>query len=653
MLHLHKKYTAELDYMLREFRKLERQLLGAKVNGTGVEESDGSRERREKLHSFILHLEDTLHQIELGCKLEAEGKSTVMVGVTVGESAAGVKKEPAPTEQDVKEKFAESVALTNLTKEKEEEENVQKLEEHILANLLPVKVRLKKQLAAQQGASRNPVGMPAARRGMFPSASAEKGAGTFAAAAEERRRQAEAAAAESSEETQFGKPLGGGASSLTQKLHGQTLGSSGRTYGDGVGSKKPADSNAPEVAAIPAEGESVKKRKILYAGMAPGSNQHQSGVSAAADVHEMVIETPGLYKFSNKQEPKGGPKVPEPALSASNRPSEPPAPLQPTRGPGAAAPRKAVISHAGQPLAAARDAALKKIAARDAEVSDEERKKLKKLKKLKMRRKLQKQRERERHLQILRQQQSVPPKVAGKKGGKAAAGKAQGKKKGPKTVEYICALCSDVYNSTCDSNPWWALTSHDCLKCRKTQVSVCFSLRMTRFISPRLTTTHFPEFQKVPRIDITSPANAIEYHPALLAHAEENASGRGGGGASATAHGPGVMHIHPSHIPSSTTFPISNSMPNRRYPVPPSDSDSSDLSDISDGDLSDDSYDSDDSLDALMGILSPAEQAENEEFGFEYSGPKLTDDEASRLLVLMSHASTCPGRYVLFSAMLL
>jgi hypothetical protein len=108
------------------------------------------------------------------------------------------------------------------------------------------------------------------------------------------------------------------------------------------------------------------------------------------------------------------------------------------------------------------------------------------------------------------------------------------------------------------------------------------------------------------------------------------------------------MHINPSHNTSSATSPIANSMPNHMSPGVASDSDSaSELSDLSDGDLSDDSYDSDDSLDNLMGIMSPAEQAENEQFGVEYNGPKLTDDQASRLLVLMSHASTCPGRYVL------
>lgn len=135
-------------------------------------------------------------------------------------------------------------------------------------------------------------------------------------------------------------------------------------------------------------------------------------------------------------------------------------------------------------------------------------------------------------------------------------------------------------------------------------------------------------------MDISSPANAIEYHPALLAHAEE------GGNNSSAGNGPGVMHINPSHIPSSATFPM-----NRRYAALPSDSDSdSDLSDISEDGLSDDSLDSDvDELDNL-GSMSPAEQAENESFGIDYDGPKLTDEQTSRLLILMSHASTCPGR---------
>jgi hypothetical protein len=188
-----------------------------------------------------------------------------------------------------------------------------------------------------------------------------------------------------------------------------------------------------------------------------------------------------LYRFSNASEKaKGGPKVPEETLSASIKSSKPAALPQHPRGPDAAATRKVAPSHPEQKVSA-RDAATlsrasNKQATHDSGLSEEERKKFRKLKKRKRMRKI-KQQERERHLQILRQQQPVPPKVgaAGKKSGKAAAGKAQGKKKGPRTVEYICALCSEAYSSTCDCNPWWALTSHDCPKCRKTQVRTFLS----------------------------------------------------------------------------------------------------------------------------------------------------------------------------------
>ncbi|KAL3913931.1 MAG: hypothetical protein SGARI_000398 [Bacillariaceae sp.] len=278
--HLNQKYLAELEYMLREFRKLERQLLGAK-GAAQLEESAGSRERREKLHSFILHLEDTVRQIEHGCKLENEGKSVVDAGKAAAANGA--------TDEASKKQLAEQSALSNLTKEKEEEENVQKLEEHILANLLPVKIRLKKQLAAQQGATQNPAGMPA-RRGSLQPPTAARGKGTFAEAAEKRRKQAEAArlAAQEQQErsarrvsdpTQFGKPLGGGGSSLTRNLHGATLGSSQRAHGHGVGAAQTPEEES--------EGTATGERKILYAGLVPGSSQQKSGLSAAAGVHDM------------------------------------------------------------------------------------------------------------------------------------------------------------------------------------------------------------------------------------------------------------------------------------------------------------------------------------------------------------------------------
>ena len=99
------------------------------------------------------------------------------------------------------------------------------------------------------------------------------------------------------------------------------------------------------------------------------------------------------------------------------------------------------------------------------------------------------------------------------------------------------------------------------------------------------------------------------------------------------------MHLNPSHI----TDPNHPFAPRMAKHLADSDSES-DLSELSDDPLSDGSTYSAGSFDEHP--LSPAEQAENENFGKEYDGPILTPDHASRLLVLMAHASTCPGRYV-------
>jgi hypothetical protein len=141
---------------------------------------------------------------------------------------------------------------------------------------------------------------------------------------------------------------------------------------------------------------------------------------------------------------------------------------------------------------------------------------------------------------------------------------------------------------------------------------------------------------QVPRIDITSPANAIEYHPALLAHADDNGAG-GGGPANVN-----VLHISQPQAPSSVAFSNKPSAGVPKDPMFHSDSES-DLSELSDGSLSDDSSDSDDST-ADLQSMTPAEQAEHETFGYDYEGPAMSDYHASRLLVLMAHASTCPCR---------
>jgi hypothetical protein len=131
---------------------------------------------------------------------------------------------------------------------------------------------------------------------------------------------------------------------------------------------------------------------------------------------------------------------------------------------------------------------------------------------------------------------------------------------------------------------------------------------------------------QVPRIDISAPANAIEYHPALLAHADEN------GGVSTAPVAPAVDHppLSISHSADMT------------------DDESLGLSDVS-SDCGDISTDDEDSIESVIGrldsSLSPGDRAEQERFGAEYTGPKLDNREASRLLILMGHASTCPCQH--------
>ena len=552
--HLQIKYLGELEYMLREFRKLERQLLGAK-GAAQLEESAGSRERREKLHSFILHLEDTIRQIELGCKLEDEGKlsstctkdrssndtqHTDTTTDSAKESAdiVGANSSNDAIEEAKKQQMAEESALSNLTKEKEEEENVQKLEEHILANLLPVKVRLKKQLAAQQGATQNPAGMPSLRRGSLQPPSTARGRGTFAEAAEKRRKQAEAvriAAQEQreravknvSDPSQFGKPLSGGGSSLTQKLHGSTLGSKQRRAGSGVGTPskqtsevvKAKQMDAPVVAATGVE------RKILYAGMVPGSTQQKSGLSAASGAHEMVVTSNNQGNNAIESSANTSGSAPAttttPALQSTNIiKSAIPVPVVSAAVQASRVITKATTTIAVQPkrivtTPKATNAEAKTITATiveakattisglvkqkrpvissSAPMSEEEKLKFKKHRRKRKILRLARRRERERLKQPHTKSQQITstqtpsnnPTTVRKK---VVLHHSKGpKKKGPRVVEYICSLCSEAYSSTCDLNPWWALAQHKCPKCQKTQVSnhylmmCCFSFLLFYF----------------------------------------------------------------------------------------------------------------------------------------------------------------------------
>lgn len=114
----------------------------------------------------------------------------------------------------------------------------------------------------------------------------------------------------------------------------------------------------------------------------------------------------------------------------------------------------------------------------------------------------------------------------------------------------------------------------------------------------------------------------------MLAHAEENG---------------GVAPAERSAPPEITEVIQSNGEFSDEGSLVGSDI-SSDCGDISTDD-DDDDADSLDSDNDGTASLSPADRAEQERFGAEYAGPTLEEREASRLLILMSHASTCPCRH--------
>ena len=250
-----------------------------------------------------------------------------------------------------------------------------------------------------------------------------------------------------------------------------------------------------------------------------------------------------------------------------------------------------------------------------------------------------------------------------------------------KPIEYICAICNEHYPFNCgeNMNPWWALSSHDCPKCGKTQI---------------------------PRLDINLHANAIEYHPALLAHLDEGNTKIDTGDlvgiaevtsssyppldssttisantpvmtTTTTTSLPMGLHATTAYKPSAIAVTTQSGMPYvTRGPINPAlaagiarDTSSYSDSDVSHTDESDGeggsasvngglNYDesSDDEDVAIKGdntmdgdaddddSVAREESVEREEFGYEYKGEKMSDDQARRLLVLIEHASTCPGR---------
>eukprot|EP00984_Skeletonema_dohrnii_P024004 scaffold13115_cov139-Skeletonema_dohrnii-CCMP3373.AAC.2 len=657
--HLQKKYGSELDYMLIEFRKLERQLLGAPAASAKTQqqkpEAAGSKERREKLHGFILHLEDTIRQVSEGCQLEKKRKSSSSINEGEGEkkpSDASLQKQATlPTAEFT----AADASLSHLPPEKEKEESVQRLEEHILANLLPVKVRLTRQLAAQKGATRNPATAP-----VKPGAPAT-GAGSSFADAEAKRKAKERLYQQQQppqkpSPSQFGKPIAQAGSSLTARLHGKTLGA-------GASAAK-GPSPIPETAAAAAP---HNKRRILYAGIAPGSSQVSSSVNAVAGVHPGLIDDSAAKASSLAEEERKrmkrleesaarvalGTGVVQPATAtALNLSKHVPIPStmlkSPPEGPATLAARAQAVASIPQPQPVAQMKAPPPPVAKpkkphippnydDPSLSAEQVSDLR----IKEARWRQHKRRRERRRQRLEGRGNYPssiqqphrmhPSSAGQSSvpspsvntssipGAVVNGvnilPKQSGFHGPRTVEYVCSMCNEGYPSNSDVNPWWVLTSHECPKCGKVQI---------------------------PRLDISAPANAIEYHPALLAHMDDGNSKMSAVDTSDHHHAPAsglLPYQHGSYLPRPAP-PILRSF---------SDSDVS-HTDVSDGEGGNGKYDESSDEEEEIDLddadsVTREEKIEKEEFGFEYKGEQLSDDQARRLLVLIEHASTCPGRH--------
>jgi len=205
-------------------------------------------------------------------------------------------------------------------------------------------------------------------------------------------------------------------------------------------------------------------------------------------------------------------------------------------------------------------------------------------------------------------------------------------------IELTCASCNEIYTVSINNsggksnnisaitsnkyyNPWWSLRREACPKCNQIQI---------------------------PRIDISAPANYLEYHPALLAHTNIEQGDK--------------RPISPPCLPPYTTSSTvtgnndfsnpnfygpsiqnNNSQPTSRPPSRKLDNIHR-MEESSTGSCDEEYSDNEsDELDTSS-ICETVHLYENEDYGINYSGPKLKDIDAARLLILFNHARNCPGR---------
>ena len=121
-----------------------------------------------------------------------------------------------------------------------------------------------------------------------------------------------------------------------------------------------------------------------------------------------------------------------------------------------------------------------------------------------------------------------------------------------------------------------------------------------------------------------------------MAHADDNSGSAANNNSGTGAAPPVLTETEPAPVPPTATVAEVADHVSLGSDV------SSGLGDVSSDGEDSFGLDSDDD-DSLP--LTAADQAENEDFGAQYEGPKLSEKDAGRLMVLMSHASTCCGKH--------
>ncbi|GMH83012.1 hypothetical protein TL16_g09454 [Triparma laevis f. inornata] len=532
---LYQKYSKLIQTMIKEFNSLEADLRTIPNPNQTQQQIDSAVQRHTKLVLFLKHLKqagDMLESGPMGGKEDEEGEARDL-------------------EKRIKEKF------------------------------IPVYNRLVKQREDSRKASKapppghiepRPANLVQAESSALPVSSSSMSAPPLHSTAN-------VASAPADASSIFNKPLKGG-SSLTQKLHGSSLGSVDRRHGSGVGSTTPVHSNAP--------------RRILTAGMAPGSEKvlmpppsiggAERGAKIDAPQGAQVAAPSAGYAAAhhpdNLHDHGGGDNDDEVDMDDSdddmstsmNDEGEGSSPqdVNSKLNPMGSSP----INPHNPAFTFSSPAAAKKNPHKSSGSLEE------------MNNWVETDILRPHFSQVQQVGEhmisvdNIPPNPLVKKPKKKR--KKEPRYAGPSTttpkaVDYTCFECNEIYPGQATANPWWLVGRQQCPKCMKDQI---------------------------PRIDINAPNNLMDYHPALVAHELEDGE-------------EGHSHLLPT--PNLTTTTDENGGMALLTSTQPEESSSSE---------------------------SEGEEDPGEDFSdANYEGPRMSQKEAARLVVLLNHARNCPGQH--------